>query len=180
VCTKLSATTAQCSGQSVGNIGANEVFLGGGNDHFLLHTTHLKLGGLLRGGSDNDILSGPAPPVGAGHRQPHGRDGDDTLIGREDPRETAVKDTLSCGTGSDTAIIDLLDTSLGCETGDRSNRRARDPPDPDPRDARQRRGAEVRLHCPRSSKTRCRGRLTLTKRGARLGSSRYNIPKGDG
>ena len=107
-------------------------------------------------------------------------DGADEVVGRERSGQVAVRDSLNCGAGSDTAFMDLLDISLGCENRQiaaideggilsvvsRSLRRRRDG------------HVAVRLHCPLSSKTRCNGRLTLSRRGRRLGSARYRIAKG--
>ena len=54
---------------------------------------------LLDGGIGVDVLDGLA--------------GDDRLVGRE--ITNPVRDNLRCGTGTDTAVMDTLDSSLGCE-----------------------------------------------------------------
>ena len=128
----------------------------------------------LDGFSGSDVLAGTAL--------------DDTLIGREQaaiallqPAPRAFPDQLLCGLGIDTAIMDLMDTQVGCENRsiaaiDEGGILAI----PSERVRVRGGAAAVRLFCPSSSKTRCDGRLTL-RRGARLlGRARYRLGIGAG
>jgi Ca2+-binding RTX toxin-like protein len=66
----------------------------------------------LLGTPNSDTLNG-----GEGADTMDGRAGNDTLIGREG---SDVRDDLRCGTGTDRALMDTLDTSLGCEIRERA------------------------------------------------------------
>jgi Ca2+-binding RTX toxin-like protein len=67
----------------------------------------------LIGTASADFLDG-----GVGVDTLHGLAGDDQLVGRESIN--AVRDDLRCGTGTDSAFMDTLDSSLGCEARQRS------------------------------------------------------------
>jgi Ca2+-binding RTX toxin-like protein len=65
---------------------------------------------MVGGGTGNDSVDG-----GAGNDVLTGEDGDDTMRARD-----GFADRVDCGAGSDTAIVDTLDTvSSNCETVDR-------------------------------------------------------------
>jgi Ca2+-binding RTX toxin-like protein len=222
-CVQLTANSAQCTGQNVGDTRFYAAFLFGGDDRIEVRSKYLARGGILDGGADNDtfvtpvgadgvsvggpvrddIIGGPgidllsyagrpaapgapntgvivragdaslfddgqfgaedrvradverivgsvradslqAPNQSAGARISglggndvlfgtpnadfldggagvdtlHGLAGNDQLVGRESVNP--VRDDLRCGTGSDTALMDTLDASLGCETRQRS------------------------------------------------------------
>lgn len=257
-CVQLTDNSAQCSGRGIGEIRFYAVFLAGGQDEVQVTSRYLARGGILDGGSGDDvfytpvvgpaddIIGGPgrdridyshrrAPPdagvrvfsgflgsgqftdghegredrVGAdvervegtafadniaapnqsvgtsivGHAGADvllGTPNADVLVGRESGSQTVAADTLRCGAGADdTAVMDLQDSQVDCENlsiaaidegGILSIRTRR---------ARVRRGVvTLRLYCPASSKTRCRGRLSLRSKGRTLGSVRYRLGRG--
>jgi len=141
--------------------------------------------GLIAGHGGHDNLFGsPFDDTingGAGTDFMHGGAGDDLLEGRENAMigQTVAPDELHCGPGAgDTAVMDLRDAQTGCEFlsiaaidegGTLAIAR---------RATLRGTRALITLRCPRSSKTRCSGRLTLRRAGRRLGARNYAIAKG--
>src|SRR6476620_1370091 len=89
----------------IGKGGGDRLFGSGGND-------------TIEGGSGNDTVQG-----GAGNDQVNGDDGNDLVIGSFANSSMSIKDlaadTLTCGTGNDTAFINISDNdtaSEDCET----------------------------------------------------------------
>lgn len=66
---------------------------------------------ILDGSTGNDTIDG-----GAGNDVLFGGAGNDTLRARD-----GYADRVECGTGTDSAVVDTLDTLGGCETVDRAN-----------------------------------------------------------
>ena len=63
-------------------------------------------GDALHAGSENDTVTG-----NGGSDRLFGGDGDDTIQARD-----GVVDTIDCGNGNDTAVVDAADLVTGCET----------------------------------------------------------------
>jgi Ca2+-binding RTX toxin-like protein len=87
--------------------GIEDVTTGTGNDAI----TGNEGSNVLNAGDGNDTLEG-----GAGSDLLFGGAGDDTLRARD-----GHADRVDCGPGADTAIVDALDTLVGCETVDRTD-----------------------------------------------------------
>ena len=146
--------------------------------------------------------SGPDTLVGNGGRDTlNGLGGADTLdLGADDDVVIAVngvRDSISCGAGTDRATLDLQDALVpdsvrlpsgatvllpDCESVTRQA--VDDSPPGRPLRARVRLSggaAVVRFTCPRNARPRCRGRLTLSdpaRPGRVLGSARYALALG--
>jgi hypothetical protein len=143
------------------------------------------------GGDDDEVFGGAGDDqvVGqGGHDFMSGGSGDDSLEAQQD----LLEDTVDCGPGTDTAILDLQDKltfvrgSLlrrgACET---ITRHAGDDGPPGmalKQRLRPRRDGKVvvRVACPRRARTACRGRLTLRRVNGRrvLARGRYGVRLG--
>jgi Ca2+-binding RTX toxin-like protein len=141
----------------------------------------------LRGAAGNDQVTG-----GGGVDSLSGGDGDDVIDARD-----GVRDTVSCGSGQDEVIADLVDAVLvrsafsprirsrqpECE---RVERFASDDGPPARAVGRRVRIARdgavgVRVACPRKARVRCRGRLSLAdprRPGKALAAAAYDIRLG--
>jgi hypothetical protein len=141
----------------------------------------------LAGGRGNDEITG-----GGGVDSLSGGDGDDLIDARD-----GIVDTVSCGSGQDQVVADLVDTVLvsgvlspgqirrapECE---RVERFAADDGPPARAVGRRVRIARdgavgVRVACPRTARVRCRGRLSLAdprRPGLVLAASAYEIRRG--
>jgi RTX calcium-binding nonapeptide repeat (4 copies) len=157
------------------------------------------------GGRAGDVMvgsSGPDVLVGNGGRDTlNGLGGADTLdLGADDDLVIAVdgvRDSISCGAGTDRAILDLQDALVpnqvrlpsgatvllpDCESVTRQA--VDDSPPGRPLRARVRLSggaAVVGFTCPRNARPRCRGRLTLrdpARPGRVLGGARYALALG--
>lgn len=146
--------------------------------------------GRMDGRGGNDVVQG-----NSGEDRLLGGDGDDRVIGREGALAPAASggrrsgarvsqvpvarhDELDCGNGLDTAVMDLQDSEVNCENREIAAVDEGGILSILSRSLRRHRGrVAVRLYCPRSSKTRCRGRLTISDAGRRLGSRRYRLGK---
>jgi hypothetical protein len=165
-----------------GSTGNNAISGFGGNDR-------LTGGGgndTLDGGDGNDTLVG-----GLGSDTFFGGAGDDTIDGRDGVRDTSI----DCGSGTDTALLDLADAgphpfgllgtlipTTNCETIEFF---ALDDGPPSRvvghRMVIGRNGtATLRIACPSRAGLRCHGRVSILdpKRSATLASARYNVPIG--
>lgn len=103
-------------------------------------------------------------------------DGDDRLNAQD-----GFPQTITCGTGFDSIFTDLQDSaSTSCEVNSAAMVDVGAAARPVRRSARTRRGsARIRLSCGRGRQGgRCRGRLTLKRRGRTLGRARYRIRAG--
>jgi hypothetical protein len=141
----------------------------------------------LRGAAGNDQVTG-----GGGVDSLSGGDGDDLIDARE-----GTRDTVSCGSGQDEVVADLVDAVLlrgalsprvrsrrpECE---RVERFAADDGPPARAVGRRVRIARdgslgVRVACPRTARVRCRGRLSLAdprRPGRALAAAAYDIRRG--
>jgi hypothetical protein len=114
-CTQYSLYEAWCDvpSQPSGDDPAHIVAaLAGGDDRLRIDVT---LATDLAGGPGDDTLTGGDASDridgGAGLDTLSGRGGDDTITSRDD-----VEEKPDCGVGSDTAVADVLDKPVGCET----------------------------------------------------------------
>jgi hypothetical protein len=120
----------------------------------------------LTGGAGNDTLAGAAGDDtidgGVGQDSLDGGDGADTLLGRD-----ATADQVACGAGVDSVVADAVDAvALDCEQIDRGPIRVTPTPtvlDLLPRVLRMTKDGDVfvRLRCPKSFSTSCKGTITL-------------------
>jgi DNA-binding beta-propeller fold protein YncE len=85
-----------------GGIGADDIKGGPGDDRLRGHQGD----DYLTGGSGDDRLNG-----GEGANRYHGGDGDDRI-----DAVNGAAEAIHCGPGEDTAIVDVADTTTGCET----------------------------------------------------------------
>jgi Ca2+-binding RTX toxin-like protein len=115
------------------------------------------------GGSANDTIVGSGANEtlvgGGGSDVLKGAGGNDTIDAVD-----GQHDTVSCGSGSDIANLDLTDTLLGSDCESVTRQAVDDSPPGRPlRSAvRLSRGAAlVRFSCPRSARPSCRGRLSI-------------------
>ena len=171
--------------------GSSSVNAGGGDDRVVGHAGRDHVVGFsgadrfegragndhLEGGDDSDTLigDGGADTLEAGNNN-------DTIRSKE--ADSAVADTLSCGSGTDYVEADLRDTVFSnCEQRDISAV-GETPLVRLPRGrltVRASRHVRLRLRCPRGvGRIGCRGRLSLrlNVRGARRTRNRYGIGAG--
>lgn len=158
---------------------------GGGNDVLVGSAAANE----LSGGGGNDQITG-----GAGKDQIRGGAGDDVINARD-----GEQDIVSCGDGSDRALLDTADSQIECEQVEYSSS---PPTNPDPtgpgsgggggggtggdqvaavrlvggRSASVRRGrVTLNLSCPRTQRSGCRGTATLLPRVRASARRRVNL-----
>ena len=122
----------------------------------------------LVGNTFDNVLDG-----GAGRDAFFASAGDDVIVSRD-----GIAEDVSCGTGIDRAVIDLLDRPSGCEERLQSAKEHRDDVHVARRVHMVRGGVGVGLFCPRAAGGACRGRLALRRGGHELGTSRYGVAPG--
>jgi hypothetical protein len=153
-----------CPGEHDNIIDTDQFLSGSGNDHI----TGSSAPEVIDGGPGDDFIDG-----GGGSDELRGGAGNDTIVAVD-----GTPDRISCGPGTDAAVIDLTDTLVlveqrtpvggvfpvsDCESVIRQAVDDSPPGRPLRRPVRVRRGAAtVRFHCLATSNPGCRGQLVVS------------------
>jgi Ca2+-binding RTX toxin-like protein len=97
----------------VGTAGDDEIVGRGGGDTLIGDPANSTGDDLLRGGGGNDSISDPFD--GADVDTVFGGKGNDVINVREGASGGDDGDFVDCGPGTDTVVVDAIDTRLNCE-----------------------------------------------------------------